>query len=113
MRAAGTPVTLRDELAEGALPDECGRTLYRITQEALTNAARHAPGQPVEVVLRGAPGGEAELEVSNPLPAPGPVRPPGNGLLGTPSASTSRADTYSPAAPTTTASASRCGCPGR
>ncbi|GAA4768368.1 histidine kinase [Actinomycetospora chibensis] len=82
VRAAGTPVTLRDELAEGALPDECGRTLYRITQEALTNAARHAPGQPVEVVLRGAPGGEAELEVSNPLPALGPVRPPGNGLLG-------------------------------
>jgi signal transduction histidine kinase len=75
-------VTLRDELAEAALPDDCGRTLYRITQEALTNAARHAPGQPVEVVLRGEPGGDVELEVSNPLPASGPTRPPGNGLLG-------------------------------
>jgi signal transduction histidine kinase len=82
IRAAGTPVTLRDELAEAALPDDCGRTLYRITQEALTNAARHAPGQPVEVVLRGEPGGDVELEVSNPLPASGPTRPPGNGLLG-------------------------------
>jgi signal transduction histidine kinase len=82
VRAAGTPVTLRDELGEGPLPDECGRTLYRITQEALTNAARHAPGRPVEVVLRGTAGGEAELEVSNALPATGPTRPPGNGLLG-------------------------------
>ncbi|GLZ45174.1 hypothetical protein Acsp06_13590 [Actinomycetospora sp. NBRC 106375] len=80
VRAAGTPVAVRDEL-DGTPPDECGRTLYRIAQEALTNAARHAPGQPVDIVLRGAPGADAELDVSNPLP-PAPVRPPGNGLLG-------------------------------
>ncbi|PVZ14355.1 sensor histidine kinase [Actinomycetospora cinnamomea] len=82
VRSAGTPVTLRDELAGAALPDEAGRTLYRITQEALTNAARHAPGQPVEVVLRGAPGADAELEVTNPLPAVVTAGAPGNGLLG-------------------------------
>jgi signal transduction histidine kinase len=82
VRAAGTPVTLTDELADGSLPDEAARTLYRITQEALTNAARHAPGQPVEVALRGAPGGDAELEVTNPLPAAVAAGAPGNGLLG-------------------------------
>lgn len=71
MRAAGTAVNLRDELADaGALPDDCARALFRITQEALTNAARHAPGEPVDVTLRGAPGGTAELDVSNPLPWP-------------------------------------------
>lgn len=70
MRAAGTAVRLRDDLSDpGALPDDCGRALFRITQEALTNAARHAPGEPVDVTLRGAPGTTAEVDVSNPLPA--------------------------------------------
>ncbi|HWN27516.1 MAG TPA: histidine kinase, partial [Actinomycetospora sp.] len=82
VRSTGTPVTLTDQLADGSLPDEAGRTLYRITQEALTNAARHAPGLPVHVVLRGAPGRDAELEVTNPLPAAVTSRAPGNGLLG-------------------------------
>ncbi len=82
VRSTGTPVTLTDQLADGSLPDEAGRTLYRITQEALTNAARHAPGLPVHVVLRGAPGRDAEVEVTNPLPAAVTSRAPGNGLLG-------------------------------
>jgi signal transduction histidine kinase len=82
VRAAGTPVTLREELDGEPVPDDCGRTLYRITQETLTNAARHAPGLPVEVRLHATGGGELGLEVSNPLPAAGPAGPPGNGLLG-------------------------------
>lgn len=82
VRAAGTPVTLHNGLDVAAVPDECGRTLYRITQETLTNAARHAPGHPVDVVLRDAGGGEIELDVSNPLPPSGTPGPPGNGLLG-------------------------------
>jgi signal transduction histidine kinase len=32
-----------------ALPETVGSTVYRIVQEALTNAARHAPGTPVTV----------------------------------------------------------------
>ncbi|MFC5141322.1 sensor histidine kinase [Actinomycetospora rhizophila] len=82
VRAAGTPVTLHDGLAGTPVPDECGRTLYRITQETLTNAARHAPGRPVEVRLAAVAGGEVELDVSNPLPAGGATGPPGNGLVG-------------------------------
>ena len=82
VRAAGTPVTLRNELDAAAVPDECGRTLYRITQETLTNAARHAPGRPVEVRLHATGDGEVELDVSNPLPSAGGAGAPGNGLLG-------------------------------
>jgi signal transduction histidine kinase len=82
VRAAGTPVTLAKELDGASVPAECGRTLYRITQETLTNAARHAPGRPVEVRLAPVAGGEVELDVSNPLPTAGATGPPGNGLLG-------------------------------
>ncbi|MEJ2860382.1 sensor histidine kinase [Actinomycetospora flava] len=82
VRAAGTPVTLRTDLDGAAVPDECGRTLYRITQETLTNAARHAPGLPVDVRLCATDGGEVELDVSNPLPPAGAGGPSGNGLLG-------------------------------
>jgi signal transduction histidine kinase len=82
VRAAGTPVTLHRALDGAAVPDECGRTLYRITQETLTNAARHAPGWPVEVRLVPVEGGEVELDVTNPLPDGGRTGPPGNGLLG-------------------------------
>ena len=44
-----------------------GRTAYRLVQEALTNARKHAPGAPVEVVLDGAAGGNLRIEVSNEL----------------------------------------------
>ena len=46
MRAAGLPVTL---LIDGALPDEAAATVYRVVQESLTNALRHAPGARVTV----------------------------------------------------------------
>ena len=44
-----------------------GRTAYRLVQEALTNARKHAPGAPVEVVLDGAAGASLRIEVSNEL----------------------------------------------
>jgi signal transduction histidine kinase len=68
-RAVGTPVDVRDELADpGALPGRTGRTAYRVLQEALTNARKHAPGQPVSIALDGTPGARLEIEVRNPLP---------------------------------------------
>ena len=48
-------------LLDGAL------TAYRTAQEALTNARKHAPGQPVRVALDYAPDA-VTLQVSNPLP---------------------------------------------
>ncbi|NYI97474.1 signal transduction histidine kinase [Streptomonospora nanhaiensis] len=72
---AGTPVTLEEAVA-GRAPDTVGRTAYRIVQEGLTNARRHAPGAAVRVVLRGAAGDGLEVEVRNgAAPAHGPGRP--------------------------------------
>ena len=86
-RSAGTPVTLRvtptpDDL--GRLTSSTGRTVYRIVQEALTNARKHAPGCPVTVDLDGAPGDRLTLVVSNPVGPQGtePMPPSGLGLAG-------------------------------
>lgn len=68
-RQAGTPVELRDELPAGAVPPaRIGRTAYRVVQEALTNARKHAAGRPVRVVLAGRPGAELTIDIGNPLP---------------------------------------------
>ena len=66
-RKAGLPVHL-DFDAPGTLPDHVGRTAYRIIQEGLTNALKHAPGAPVRIRVIGAPGNGLSLEVSNPAP---------------------------------------------
>ncbi|MEV6302099.1 histidine kinase [Actinoplanes sp. NPDC051861] len=58
-----------------------GRTAYRILQEALTNARKHAGGRPVHVVLAGSPGGTLTVDVTNPLPAADP-RPAAGSLPG-------------------------------
>jgi signal transduction histidine kinase len=49
-------------------------TAFRTAQEALTNARKHAPGQPVGLAV-GYPPGEMTLLVSNPLPAAGGAAP--------------------------------------
>lgn len=86
-RAVGTPVEVRGALAdEAALPGQTGRTAYRVVQEALTNARKHAPGQPVCIALDGTPGARLEIDVRNPLPrepAAAPAMPgAGSGLVG-------------------------------
>jgi signal transduction histidine kinase len=75
---AGMRVDLRQE-TDGAVPDLVGRTAYRIVQEALTNARKHAPGAEVRVALTGAPGLGLTVEVANgPLgPGSGPGPPGG------------------------------------
>jgi signal transduction histidine kinase len=83
-RAAGAEVRLRDDVADPAgIPEATGRAGYRVVQEAVTNARRHAPGEPVTVALSGGPGDGLTIEVANPLSA----RPPlsdgaGTGLVG-------------------------------
>ena len=67
-RAAGVPVTLRRAGAERPLPPAADAAAYRVVEEGLTNAARHAPGRPVTVTLEW----EADallVGVVNPLPA--------------------------------------------
>jgi signal transduction histidine kinase len=50
-RSAGADVTLTVEGDTAGLPATTGLAVYRIAQEALTNAAKHAPGAPTEVRL--------------------------------------------------------------
>lgn len=49
-RAAGTPVHLRGAVPT-SLPPALGQTIYRIVQESLTNAVKHAPHSAVELVF--------------------------------------------------------------
>jgi signal transduction histidine kinase len=86
-RAVGTPVEVRDDVADpAALPGRTGRTAYRVLQEALTNARKHAPGQPVSIALGGAPGARLEIEVRNALSresrATAAIPGAGRGLVG-------------------------------
>ncbi|MFD6177230.1 MULTISPECIES: sensor histidine kinase [unclassified Isoptericola] len=82
-RADGTVVTVDDPdgLADADRPAAVGHALYRIAQEALTNARKHAPGAAVAVRLSCEPPGDAvTLEVSNAAPPAG--RPGGVGGVG-------------------------------
>ena len=71
MRQSGLALDVRSQVdSPHLMPPLCGRTLYRVAQEALTNATKHAPGAPVQLTIEAAPGAGALLEVDNPLPAP-------------------------------------------
>jgi signal transduction histidine kinase len=61
---AGMTVWLSIE-AVGGVPDSVGRTAFRIVQEGLTNARKHAPGAAVTVRVAGAPGTGLTVEVGN------------------------------------------------
>lgn len=86
---AGTPARLDvsglpggDRSALAALPETASRTAFRVLQEALTNARKHAPGQEVRVRLAGGPGERLVVEARNAVPvgvAAG-VTAPGAGL---------------------------------
>jgi signal transduction histidine kinase len=63
------------------LPEQISLTVYRTAQEALTNARKHAPGQPVTLRLGFEPA-EVTVSVVNPLPlvpARGPLATAGAG----------------------------------
>jgi signal transduction histidine kinase len=89
-RASGAEVRLErraQRLEE--LPEAVSRHAFRIVQEALTNARKHAPWAPVTVVVDGEPGEGLALTVRNPVrsvgPQPAPVGAPppsGLGLIG-------------------------------
>lgn len=67
-RAAGAHVMLRSDLEDlDALPESIGRSAFRIVQEGLTNARKHAPHAMVTVELTGHPGNGLDLSVRNPV----------------------------------------------
>ena len=85
-RRAGMPVTLAMPDVEG-VPAGVGLTAYRIVQEALANAARHAPGGPVRIAGR-VNHDRLELAIRNEpgrpggTPAPLPAGGTGHGVTG-------------------------------
>jgi signal transduction histidine kinase len=85
VRSAGLKVSYDDRLGESAaeLPDVIGRTVYRIVQEGMTNAARHAPGATLRIVVSGSPDAGISVELRNALALrPGATPGAGLGLVG-------------------------------
>ncbi|MFD7291867.1 sensor histidine kinase [Streptomyces sp. NPDC059897] len=82
-RTSGLDVTLTTTVT-GTPSDTVGRTCYRVVQEGLTNAAKHAPGADVHVTIEGTEGGELQVDVRNSPGSARPARTPssGFGLLG-------------------------------
>ncbi|MGW2564956.1 sensor histidine kinase [Streptomyces sp. NPDC001537] len=79
-REAGMKVTLASRVTDpAAVPSSVGRTAYRIAQEALTNARKHAPGTEVTVSVTGAPGEGLAVDVRNPAPEGEVPAVPGSG----------------------------------
>ncbi|WP_143086384.1 sensor histidine kinase [Amycolatopsis saalfeldensis] len=63
------------------VPDQVGRAAYRIVQESLTNATKHAPGAAIHLRL-GQEDGRLVVEVANPLGASAGLPGSGYGLIG-------------------------------
>ena len=79
-RAAGVNVTV-SYAGVPAVPETVGLAAYRIVQEALANAARHAPDGPVTLEARGSDG-RLTVTVRNRLAGPVPAGAGGHGLAG-------------------------------
>lgn len=84
VRGAGQQVEVDDSVDNRELlPTQTGRHAYRIVQEALTNARKHAPGSRVTARLGGRPGDGLRIRVSNPTPSGTSAGPGGRlGLVG-------------------------------
>ncbi|NEB35704.1 histidine kinase [Streptomyces sp. SID14515] len=79
-RLAGMKVTVDNRVAAPQdAPAATGRTVYRIVQECLTNARKHAPGAEVSLTVTGGPGEGLTVEVDNPAPVEPFERVPGSG----------------------------------
>jgi signal transduction histidine kinase len=61
------------------VPDSVGRTVYRIVQEGITNARKHAPGALLSIRVSGSPDDGVEVVLRNPIGF-GPTATPGAGL---------------------------------
>ena len=79
---AGMRVEL-DDLVDQPVPDAAGRTIYRIVQEGITNARKHAPGTVLTVRVAGSPDEGIDVVLRNPLGFESGTTPgAGLGLIG-------------------------------
>jgi len=81
VRQAGLPVELQVEGEPAALPPGVDLSGYRIVQEALTNALRHAMPASARVIVRYRPA-EVELEITDDGRGSAAAREGGLGLVG-------------------------------
>jgi signal transduction histidine kinase len=83
-REAGTTIAYDDRVADATtLPPATGRTAYRIVQEGLTNARKHAIGHPVTLTVTGQPGEGLRIALTNPGSHGASLTPgSGTGLVG-------------------------------
>jgi signal transduction histidine kinase len=84
-RRSGMRVVSNEAVDLAAIPDPLGRTLYRVVQEGLTNARKHAADTLVTVSVAGAPAVGVTVQVDNPLRVGEGTRrtpPSGLGLIG-------------------------------
>ncbi len=78
---SGMSVVFQDDVHDAdAMPEQIGRTAYRIVQEGLTNARKHAPGTTVLVSLTGSPEVGLDIRIRNPARSATPSSTPGAGL---------------------------------
>ena len=84
-RAAGMRITARIEPGDAPPAAAVGRTAYRIAQEGLTNARKHAPGAAVTLSVEAADG-DLHVEVRSLAPvgvaSAAPLPGAGTGLIG-------------------------------
>ena len=82
---AGLAVSCRITGSADRIGEQASQAVYRVVQESLTNALKHAPGTPVEVAIAEA-GDELAVSVANGPPAGAPTgleqAGGGRGLLG-------------------------------
>jgi signal transduction histidine kinase len=84
-RSAGVRVRLDVRIEPTAVPEGTGRAAYRIVQEGLTNARKHAPGTAVSVAVDGSAGAGLTIDIRNPWPLAAPaaaIPGTGTGLVG-------------------------------
>ncbi|MCD2143859.1 sensor histidine kinase [Gordonia paraffinivorans] len=79
-RRAGSDVRLTREVDDEAVGESAALVVYRIVQESLANATRHAPGSSTEVTVVPGPEGIVEVSVVNSAPTAAPLGIGGNGV---------------------------------
>ncbi|MFW0792660.1 histidine kinase [Gordonia sp. CPCC 205515] len=78
-RLTGATVTVGDTVEHEQVGDAAAMVIYRIVQESLANATRHAPGAPIDVRLTDGAAGLVDVDIRNAGPTGAPVGLPGLG----------------------------------
>jgi signal transduction histidine kinase len=82
-RASGLAIDYRDGVrSPEEVPDGAGRTVYRIVQEGITNARKHAPNTLLTIELKGSPEHGLDVTMRNPLGFGSTTPGSGLGLVG-------------------------------